>query len=101
MINCFGALLNEGVPDVSEIKSGSQKRHRGNANLCHVDMGGLFFALSSNPGTISLPVKRDIFPTTRWCGGRRKKEAAVTPGGLCCWVNYGAALLTTKDAVGL
>lgn len=69
VINCFGALLNERVPDVSEIKSGSQKHRRGNASLCHVDNVGLFFSHSSTLGTIFFPVKQVIFPTKkRFCG---------------------------------
>lgn len=34
-------------------------------------------------------------------GGRWEKETAVTLGGLCRWVNCGAVLQTTKDAVVL
>lgn len=34
--------MNECVPDVSELKSGSQRHHRGNTSLCHVGNVGLF-----------------------------------------------------------
>lgn len=63
VINCFGALLNERVPDVSETKSGSQKHRRGNANLFHVDNVSLFFSHSSSSWNYFF--KREISPTKR------------------------------------
>lgn len=59
VINCFGALLNERVPDVS----GSQKHRRGNTNLFHVDNVGLFFSHSSSSWNNFF--KQEIFPT-KW-----------------------------------
>lgn len=53
--------MNECVPDVSELKFGSQRHHRGNTSLCHVGNVGLFKSSFHSPAHLELFISAQIF----------------------------------------